>query len=224
MILFVITFIPIYFFSAWILTIIQVNRSFKQPEIGHDIYLISNNVHVDIVLESRDFDFITDKKYIKIGWGDRGFYMDTPRWRDLKFKTAIKALFYLGTSVMHVTFLDNPGNIKIRITDQQYSELVKLIKNEFIIKDESYVKLNEEFYKALNARTCKYLLGYPDKIKIKAFMSNLGIDFLKKIYYASIGDGYQYMNIYKDNFEMLRNCIQDKLTMNVVYGNKLVKI
>lgn len=35
----------------------------------------------------------TDFNYIAFGWGDKGFYLDTPTWADLKFSTAFKAAF-----------------------------------------------------------------------------------------------------------------------------------
>ncbi|HOB24230.1 MAG TPA: DUF2459 domain-containing protein, partial [Kaistella sp.] len=38
----------------------------------------------------------TDFKYLAIGWGDKGFYLDTPTWADLKFSTAFKAAFWLS--------------------------------------------------------------------------------------------------------------------------------
>ena len=43
-------------------------------------------------------------RYIAIGWGDKGFYLDTPTWADLKFSTAFKAAFWLGNSAIHTTF------------------------------------------------------------------------------------------------------------------------
>ena len=44
-------------------------------------------------------------RYIAIGWGDKGFYLDTPTWADLKFSTAFKAAFWLGNSAIHTTFI-----------------------------------------------------------------------------------------------------------------------
>lgn len=46
----------------------------------------------------------TDFNYIAFGWGDKGFYLDTPTWADLKFSTAFKAAFWMGQSAMHTTY------------------------------------------------------------------------------------------------------------------------
>lgn len=83
-----------------------------------EVYLRSNGVHTDIVLpvknELKDWSQVIDArntksgsadfKYMAVGWGDKGFYLDTPTWGDLTFMTAFKALFYLSNSAMHVTF------------------------------------------------------------------------------------------------------------------------
>ena len=45
-------------------------------------------------------------EYLAFGWGDKGFYLDTPEWSDLKASTAFKAAFALGNSAMHTTFIN----------------------------------------------------------------------------------------------------------------------
>jgi uncharacterized protein (TIGR02117 family) len=47
--------------------------------------------------------------HVAIGWGDAGFYFDTPRWSDLTAITALKAISGTGRSVMHVEYLPAPG-------------------------------------------------------------------------------------------------------------------
>ena len=39
-------------------------------------------------------------RYVAIGWGDRGFYVDTPTWADLKLSTLCNALFVPSESVL----------------------------------------------------------------------------------------------------------------------------
>lgn len=46
--------------------------------------------------------------YVAIGWGDRGFYFDTPTWADLTASTALKALSGTGPSVLHVEYVPAP--------------------------------------------------------------------------------------------------------------------
>lgn len=69
------------------------------------IHLLSNNVHTDIVcsVKSNLIDLMAvfpstniisrDNTYqwVGIGWGDKGFYLNTPEWKDLTEKTALVA-------------------------------------------------------------------------------------------------------------------------------------
>lgn len=114
-----------------------------------DLYIYSNGVHTDIVLPIRS-DVIDwslqispmdtqaqrqDMEFISFGWGDKGFYLETPEWRDLKPSVAFKAAFYLGSSAMHTTFYKQmiPGDrcVKVKITSVQYRDLIAYIQNSF---------------------------------------------------------------------------------------------
>ena len=113
------------------------------------IYIYTNGVHTDIVMPvkndlqdwSRKIPFAntrskkTDYQYIGIGWGDKGFYLDTPTWADLKFSTAIKAAFWLSDSAMHCTFyntMKEGDDCKmIMISRNQYQNLVKFVEDKF---------------------------------------------------------------------------------------------
>ena len=39
-----------------------------------------------------------------MGRGDKGFYLQTPQWSDLKFSVAFNAVFDFSTAAMHATF------------------------------------------------------------------------------------------------------------------------
>ena len=68
-----------------------------------------------------------------MGWGDKGFYLNTPTWADLKFSTAFKAATALSTSAMHTTYYqtmeENDECVKIEISKQQYTTLIQYIKS-----------------------------------------------------------------------------------------------
>ena len=114
-----------------------------------DIYILTNGVHTDLVVPVKNdfYDWTkelpmentlskrTDYKYLSVGWGDKGFYLDTPTWADLKFSTALKAAFWMSDSAMHCTYYDTMKEgddcVKISITENQYKDLVKFIKNKF---------------------------------------------------------------------------------------------
>jgi len=114
-----------------------------------DVYLLSNGVHTDIVVpvknEVMDWSKITKYEnttsndttftYVAFGWGDKGFYLQTPQWSDLKFSVAFNAMFHLGSTAMHVDFCRPlvPGEKckEIRISKAQYIKLVKYIRGSF---------------------------------------------------------------------------------------------
>ncbi|TZF95269.1 TIGR02117 family protein [Chryseobacterium panacisoli] len=113
------------------------------------IYIYTNGVHTDIVMPvkndlqdwSQKIPFAntkskkTDYQYIGIGWGDKGFYLDTPTWADLKFSTAVKAAFWLSDSAMHCTYyntMKEGDDCKmIMISRSQYENLVKFVEDKF---------------------------------------------------------------------------------------------
>jgi uncharacterized protein (TIGR02117 family) len=114
-----------------------------------EVYLRSNGVHTDIVLpiknELKDWSIQLDSKlskagrsnfnYVSVGWGDKGFYLDTPTWGDLTFKTAFNALFYLSSSAMHITFFDSlteGGRCKkVYISKVDYAQIVAFVESSF---------------------------------------------------------------------------------------------
>lgn len=154
---------------------IPVNTDFKPCETDCvEVYLRSNGVHTDIVLpiknELKDWSIQLDSKktksgktnvnYVSIGWGDKGFYLDTPTWGDLTFKTAFNALFYLSSSAMHVTFFDQVAEgercKKVLISKGQYMKIVSFVESSFQLDEASgYIQIanvsygtNDVFYEA----------------------------------------------------------------------------
>lgn len=139
-----ILFVGIYLLSAYILSRISVD---KEADDSKDvtIYIKTNGVHTDIVVPvkndqmdwSQDIRFENTvskdsvEKFVAFGWGDKGFYLETPTWGDLTFKTAFKAAFALSTAAIHATFYKemNEGKdcIKINISKQQYQRLIAYI-------------------------------------------------------------------------------------------------
>ena len=113
------------------------------------IYIYTNGVHTDIVMpvknDLQDWSLKipfadtkskkTDYSYIGIGWGDKGFYLDTPTWADLKFSTAVKAAFWLSDSAMHCTYYrtmkEGEDCKMIMISRGQYENLVKYVEDKF---------------------------------------------------------------------------------------------
>lgn len=139
------------------------------------IYILTNGVHTDIVVPSKttpmDWTRLVKpshtKKataqypYLAMGWGDKGFYLNTPTWADLKFSTAFNAATGLSTSAMHTTYYkyleENDNCIKIEISSAQYDHLVSYMLDSFdhnedgslkFIETDSVYSTTDAFYEA----------------------------------------------------------------------------
>ncbi|CAN5371458.1 TIGR02117 family protein [soil metagenome] len=160
---------------VFLLGIIPANPNFTSAEKGIEIYVGTNGVHTDLVfpivnehidwrelIPLKDFPQVdTTYRYIAMGWGDKGFYIQTPTWQDLTFNIAFKALFLATPAAMHITYLRNAPKYKdnyveIRIRDQEYIKLINFItpyfqsneKGELLLIPEARYRINDNFYEA----------------------------------------------------------------------------
>jgi uncharacterized protein (TIGR02117 family) len=142
-------FVMLYFAASFIFSNIYVNNDFKESEDGIDIYLLSNGVHTDIVVPVKNKYYDWEKeidyrktggqdstmKYLAIGWGDKGFYLDTPTWADLRLSVAFNAMFWLNTTAMHTTFYksmtEDDQCRRIRINKGEYLKIIEFVNNKF---------------------------------------------------------------------------------------------
>ncbi len=147
-ILSIVAFLLLYILAALGLSHITVN---DDPEKSDEvtIFINSNGVHTDIVVPvkngvkdwSKEILYVHTKsqdsimKYVAFGWGDKGFYLDTPEWSDLKVSTAMVAAFHLGTSAMHTRYYtdlkEDDSCIKLTISKKDYESLVHYINDSF---------------------------------------------------------------------------------------------
>lgn len=141
--------IVIYALLGYLLPFIEISAKDNGEKKEIPIYIYTNGVHTDIVMPvknelhdwSTKIPFAntkskrTDYQYVGIGWGDKGFYLDTPTWADLKFSTAFNAAFWLSESAMHCSYY-----IKMTVADDckmmmisksQYKDLVKFVDEKF---------------------------------------------------------------------------------------------
>ena len=151
-----------------------------EPKI--EIYILSNGVHTDIVVPVKNDTFDWSKqiqfehtiakdstvKYLAIGWGDRGFYLETPTWADLKVSTALKATTGLSSSALHTTFYktmkEDSYCKKIQISTLEYEKLVVFINDSFETKYGENIKIdtdavygkNDIFYEAKGSYSLFY--------------------------------------------------------------------
>lgn len=77
----------------------------------------------------------TPADYVAFGWGDHGFYLETPTWADLTVPTALKAVSWLNRTAIHATFYpelqENQHSVYIHITSEEYRKLVQSILPSF---------------------------------------------------------------------------------------------
>lgn len=150
----------LYGVCALVLGLMPVNRDYREPAAGITIYLSHNGVHTDLVLPlataqmdwraafpAADFrvpaaaaDLAPDRNplanFVAIGWGDRGFYFDTPTWADLSAGVALRAISGTGASVVHVEYLPAPTPSasvrKLVLSPAAYQRLVDYVEATFV--------------------------------------------------------------------------------------------
>ena len=158
------------------------NNKFAVDEQKVDIFILSNGVHADVVVPvkneyydwSKQIKFEHTKakdataKYVAMGWGDRGFYLETPTWADLKVSTALKATTGLSSSALHTTFYktmkEDAYCKKNSISTLEYQNLVVFITDSFETKSGENIKIetdavygkNDIFYEAKGSYSLFY--------------------------------------------------------------------
>lgn len=120
---------------------------------GVEIFVMSNPVHADIVMPIQtevinwrehfpDDCFRGNTKaatHVAVGWGDRGFFLETPTWADMKLSTAANAVFVPSETCLHVAMYKSvktgPNMRAVRISTKQYRQLVNFVAGRFRKRD-----------------------------------------------------------------------------------------
>jgi len=142
----IILFLLVVATSAYVCSRITIDKEAGQPE-EITIYIKTNGVHTDIVMPARNdqMDWTQQIKYsntpgadssyhyVAMGWGDKGFYLQTPTWADLKFSVAFKAATGLSSTAIHATYYreltENESCKKIVISKAQYGRLIQFVRS-----------------------------------------------------------------------------------------------
>ena len=161
-----------YFLIAVVLSTISTNPKELKCEKDKEIYITTNGIHLDIIISKaylnnqiqQELQIDEKVKYASFGWGDKGFYLETPTWEDLKLKTAIKALFLKSETAMHLTTYNQKYDSWLiqPVCDSQLETLIDYINNSFErddegkiieIKDPGYTEY-DKFYEAIGNYNC----------------------------------------------------------------------
>lgn len=180
--LFLLFFIILYGVAAFAFSKIPINSEVATDKDDIAIFIKTNGVHTDIVVPIRNEikDWTKEIKventkgkdsnmaYIAFGWGDKGFYLNTPHWSDLRYSTAFNAAFGLGGSAMHATFFkgirENQDCVRLRISNENYRKLIVYIENSFqwdtnhnpVFISATTYGLNDSFYEAKGSYSMFY--------------------------------------------------------------------
>lgn len=138
-----------YLLAALVGSLLPANPGWQEPRDGVTLFIRTNGVHTWIMVPAvtpemdwrplapaahiRRPDLAGD--YLAIGYGNREFYLNTPRWADLRVETALKAVFGRGRSLVHVEHERSPHpdayQQPLRVTREQYRRLAAHIARSF---------------------------------------------------------------------------------------------
>jgi len=165
--------IPVlYVLVALLLSLITFNATEATKDDTETIYLSTNGVHLNVILAREDMSealaegIVVNRtdEYYSIGWGDEEFYLNTPNWSDLTFKTAFQAVFLKGSSLLHVTRYRHVQShwVRIELSKAELIRLNEIIAASFMngeegkkihLAGEGYTN-KDDFYRAVGTYSC----------------------------------------------------------------------
>ena len=160
--IFTLLIISSYFALTYILPLISVDKEITKDPKKITIYLSKSGVHTDIIVpvhhEVQNWDALfpyennkvydTTFHWIGIGKGDKRFFLTTPSFDDLTFKTAFCGAFGLSGAAIHACYhYEIPNDrpvIKLKLSVNQYRRLCNFIKKSVKFKDEQPILLTSK--------------------------------------------------------------------------------
>jgi len=174
----------LYMAAAIVLGAIPLNRTWQPANEGVTVWLTTNGVHAGLAMPARhpQMDWTTvfppvhnahasdvdSDDYVTIGWGDRTFFLDVPRWRDLTASIALKAIVGRDGAAMHVEYGPAPNHDptarRLTMTPDAYARLVAYVQRSVTVDDTGasvwipgrHYAVNDAFYEA-NGRYSLFL-------------------------------------------------------------------
>ncbi len=155
----------VYVLLSFLLAMIPVGGGAKKSKKSHTLWVSNNGVHTDLIFSLADLPpslreqlpWAETYGYVAFGWGDKGFYLDTPTWAELSPTVAIRAMLLPSPTAMHVTGYRAVDSrwASVRITREQLNILFTHITETFaekagkiqLIEGESYGE-DDHFYEA----------------------------------------------------------------------------
>ncbi|MBI1732171.1 MAG: TIGR02117 family protein [Gammaproteobacteria bacterium] len=178
----------LYVAVAGLLVLFPANREPPREPAKVQAFIATNGVHAEFVFPARspgmDWTQIfplrdfppgsREAEFIALGWGDREFYLNTPRWPDLTLRRALGALSGRNPSLVHATYvlsLDDYGErYRLPLTESQYTTLVEYVRRTLLLSEGSAIRIpgatygyNDAFFEARGSygpfTTCNTWVG-----------------------------------------------------------------
>jgi uncharacterized protein (TIGR02117 family) len=122
---------------ACLIGLIPINRGFRNADAGIEVFVYADEAHSEIIVPA-----VTEI----IDWRERfspedfrayhDFFLQTPRWADLKPGITLRAMLIPTRTVMHVSLLHRPAEgrycRRIVLTVDQYQRLCDHIRESFM--------------------------------------------------------------------------------------------
>lgn len=107
--------------------LIGTNPEWREPEAGVTIYVETNGFHTGFILpaQAEGIDWhavfpptdLAESRYhatgatdhVAISWGERDFYLNTPRWQDLNPATMARAAMGSDATLVHIYHMRRPA-------------------------------------------------------------------------------------------------------------------
>lgn len=133
--------VGIYIGLGYLLSSITTDPILFECTDKNEIYISTNGIHLDFVIPKQDLPnnliqavHAEDQaEYLAFGWGDKGFYLETPTWKELKFSVAVRAMLLPSETAMHVTNYVSKKDkwCTLQICDKQFEFLLNHITSSF---------------------------------------------------------------------------------------------
>ena len=141
--------LPALYLAAMVLLgLVPVNSGWVEADRGVTVFVNTNGVHTGIavpltneimdwgpLVPAEDLRVPVRGNYVVIGYGHRGFYLDTPSWAELSLVTAGNAILGFGSTLIHVDHVQDPqedGEQRaLTLSPEEYRQLVAFILAHF---------------------------------------------------------------------------------------------
>ena len=130
---------------------LPVNRSFKNAAGGIEITVYVDSAHSEVIVplttsirdwqpwfSPSDFRNISgNESHVAFGWGDREFFLNTPRWEDVRADLTARSMLLPTDTVMHVSLMDDPPSNEyyrqVTIEPAAYERMCQFIESYFVV-------------------------------------------------------------------------------------------